>query len=158
MTGGKNWKEMREEEEGVRQISSVVHRNLWQRVLTSQTLFSLLSFGVRDVAAPLLWNEDYSLSLDYSDSHCLHLLSHGISGVDIVNMMWCYCTWLVSLFLLVWISLSLSLSFSLDDLKVGPQKLRLLFSLTGSAIGVTWTDAVAVVVVILLVIVLVIVQ
>ena len=42
-------------------------------------------------------------------------------------------TWLVSLFLLV----SLSLSFSLDDLRVGPQKLRLLFSLTGNAMGVT---------------------
>jgi hypothetical protein len=29
------------------------------------------------------------------------------------------------------------LSFSLDDLKVGPKKLRLLFSSTGSAMGVT---------------------
>ena len=45
-------------------------------------------------------------------------------------------TWLVSLFLLV----SLSLSFSLDDLKVGPQKLRLLFSFMGSAMGVTCID------------------
>ena len=37
-------------------------------------------------------------------------------------------------------SLSLSLSFSLDDLRVGPQKLRLLISLTGSAMGDTYTD------------------
>jgi hypothetical protein len=40
---------------------------------------------------------------------------------------------------------SLSLSFSLDDLKVGPQKLRLLFSLTGSAMGVTCIDVIDVI-------------
>jgi hypothetical protein len=37
----------------------------------------------------------------------------------------------------------------LDDLKVGPQKLRLLFSLTGSAIGVTYTDVAVIVVVVM---------
>ena len=67
------------------------------------------------------------------------MLLHVSSNADIVYMMCWHVTWLVSLFLLV------SLSFSLDDLRAGPQKLRLLLSLTGSAMGVTFIYVVVVV-------------